>query len=91
MEGDDAFPTAPGVAPWADLGLREEVAVFESASQNARVLTEGWVAASLLCPNCGAQPITRFAANRPVADFTLRRVPLGGPSSRAGRRASARA
>ena len=43
--------------------------MFESASQNARVLTEGWVAASLFCPNCGAQPITRFAANRPVADF----------------------
>lgn len=39
------------------------------ARQNARVLTEGWVAASLFCPNCGAQPITRFAANRPVADF----------------------
>ena len=55
-------------APWAALGLREEAAVFESASQNARVLTEGWVAASLVCPNCGAQPITRFAANRPVAD-----------------------
>ena len=51
--------------------------MFASASQNARVLTEGWVAASLFCPNCGAQPITRFAANRPVADFTLRRVPRG--------------
>ena len=56
-------------APWANLGLREEAAVFESASQNARVLTEGWVAESLFCPNCGAQPISRFAANRPVADF----------------------
>ena len=43
--------------------------MFESASQNARGLTEGWVAASLFCPNCGAQPITRFAADRPVADF----------------------
>ena len=43
--------------------------MFVSASQNARVLTEGWVEASLFCPNCGAQPISRFAANRPVADF----------------------
>ena len=33
------------------------------------MLTEGWVSASLFCPNFGAQPITRFAANRPVADF----------------------
>lgn len=56
-------------APWATLGLREEAAVFESAAQNARVLREGWVAASLFCPNCGAQPISRFVANRPVADF----------------------
>ena len=56
-------------APWATLGFREEAAVFESASQNARVLTEEWVAGALFCPNCGAQPMTRFAANRPVADF----------------------
>lgn len=56
-------------APWANLGLREEAAEFTSEAQNARVMTEGWVAASLFCPNCGAQPISRFAANRPVADF----------------------
>ena len=43
--------------------------MFESASQNARVLTEGWVEHALFCPNCGAQPMARFAANRPVADF----------------------
>lgn len=55
--------------PWAHLGLREQAAVFESASQNARVLTEGWVEHALFCPNCGAQPMARFTANRPVADF----------------------
>ena len=43
--------------------------MFGSASQNARVLTEGWVEHALFCPNCGAQPMARFAANRPVADF----------------------
>ena len=37
--------------------------------QNARGLTEGCVAASPSCLNCGAQPISRFAANRPVAEF----------------------
>ena len=58
-----------GDPPWAALGLREEAAVFVGATQNARVLTEGWVAEALFCPNCGAQPISRFAANRPVADF----------------------
>ena len=56
-------------AAWATLGLRKEAAVFDSAAQKARVLTEGWVAASLFCPNCGAQPISQFAANPPVADF----------------------
>lgn len=61
MEEDDP--------PWAALGLREEAAVFVGPTQNARVLTEGWVAEALFCPNCGAQPISRFAANRPVADF----------------------
>lgn len=41
----------------------------ESAAQNARVLTEGWVEHALFCPKCGAQPMARFAANRPVAEF----------------------
>lgn len=55
--------------PWANLGFREEAAVFESPSQNARVWTEGWVEQAMFCPNCGAERVRRFAANRPVADF----------------------
>ncbi len=56
-------------APSASLGFREEAVVFESASQNARVWTEGWVEQAMFCSNCGAQPITRFTRNKPVADF----------------------
>ena len=62
MSGDDK--------PWANLGLGEaEQALFRSASQNARIWTEGWVARSLFCPNCGAATISQFPANRQVADF----------------------
>lgn len=69
--------------PWANLGFREEAAVFESASQNARVLTEGWVEAASFCPNCGAQPISRFAVNRPVA--TSSATPAARRTSRRAR------
>jgi type II restriction enzyme len=54
---------------WGALGFAEEAAVFESASQNARVLSEGWVAANLFCPNCGEARLHQFANNRPAADF----------------------
>jgi type II restriction enzyme len=55
--------------PPLNLGFEEEAAVFESASQNARVLTEHWVGAHLFCPNCGADRMDRYGNNRPVADF----------------------
>lgn len=32
----------------------------------------GWVAANGFCPNCGATPLTAFAANAPLADFHCR-------------------
>jgi len=51
------------------LGFEEAGARFESASQNARVWTEQWVAAHMFCPNCGAARIGRYPNNRPVADF----------------------
>ena len=51
------------------LGFEESATPFVNASQNARVWTEQWAHAWLFCPNCGAQPIDRFAGNRPVADF----------------------
>ncbi len=47
----------------------EEAAVFKGPTQNACVLSEGWVAANAFCPSCGAKPLTAFAANSPVADF----------------------
>lgn len=56
-------------APWSNLGFAEEAAVFKGPTQNARVLSEGWVAANAFCPSCGATPLTAFAANSPVADF----------------------
>src|SRR5687768_10048891 len=58
--------------PWTKLGFEEEQARFQSPSQNIRVWTEGWAARSLFCPNCGAERITPFPANRQVADFECR-------------------
>jgi type II restriction enzyme len=55
--------------PWSNLGFAEEAAVFKGATQNARVLSEGWIAANGFCTSCGAAPLTAFAANSPVADF----------------------
>ena len=55
--------------PWSNLGFAEQAAVFKGATQNARVLSEGWVGAKAYCPRCGAEPLTAFAANSPVADF----------------------
>jgi type II restriction enzyme len=42
---------------------------YESGSQRARVLTEAWAASQAFCPNCGAERLTKFQNNRPVADF----------------------
>lgn len=61
MHGDDdAFERA--------LGFEEAPAHFESASQKARVSTEGW-ARRVGCPNCGAATLERLPNNSPVADF----------------------
>ena len=38
---------------WGTLGFDEEAAVFKGATQNARVLSEGWIGANAFCPNCG--------------------------------------
>ena len=55
--------------PPLHLGFQEDAAVFTSPSQNARVWTEQWVDAYLFCPNCGAPKLTKYANNKPVADF----------------------
>jgi type II restriction enzyme len=52
-----------------NLGFEEAQTPFDSPSQNARVWTEQWVKTWLFCPNCGAQNLSGFEANRPVADF----------------------
>lgn len=51
------------------LGFEEQQAPYESASQNARVLTEGWMRRWAFCPACGHEEIAQFANNRPAADF----------------------
>src|SRR5688572_18102043 len=52
-----------------ELGFGEAPAGFESPSQIARVLTEGWVALRMFCPGCGADQLEKFANNREAADF----------------------
>ena len=55
--------------PSTNLVFEEAQARFESGSQNARIWTESWVARSMFCPNCGAEKISQFPANRQLADF----------------------
>ena len=55
--------------PFATLGFAEESAVFESASQNVRVLSEGWAALHLYCPNCGAAQVRQHPNNTKARDF----------------------
>lgn len=50
-------------------GFSEAAAPFVSASQSARVDTELWADANMFCPNCGCSALTRYPANKPVADF----------------------
>lgn len=54
-----------------DLHLNDtpEVLSYHSKTQRARVITEGWTAANLYCPVCGAPHLAQFEASRPVADF----------------------
>ena len=42
---------------------------YHSASQIARVVTEGWIAGNMFCPRCGENRLRHFVNNRPVADF----------------------
>lgn len=51
------------------LGFSETQRPYSSGSQNARVLTEAWVAQAMYCPNCGNPRLSQLPANRPVADF----------------------
>lgn len=62
MTEDDASWTPP-------FGFAEEQAVFKGPTQNVRALSEGWVAAHLFCPACGAERLRQLPNNSPVGDF----------------------
>ena len=52
------------------LGFEESrQAAYDSGSQKARVLTEAWASTQAFCPNCGAERLSKFQNNRPVADL----------------------
>lgn len=42
---------------------------YSSSSQIVRILTENWVKENSYCPNCGAEKISEYPNNQPVADF----------------------
>jgi type II restriction enzyme len=53
-----------------NLFLNLDLAVgYNSATQKARRITEGWVAENMFCPRCGNFRIEQFENNRPVSDF----------------------
>lgn len=51
------------------LGFEESQAAYDSGSQTARVLTEGWASNQAFCPHCGHSALERFKNNKPVADL----------------------
>jgi type II restriction enzyme len=51
------------------LGFEESQLSYVSGSQSARAWTEAWVKAWAYCPHCGAEKISQFPNNSPVADF----------------------
>lgn len=51
------------------LGLRDEAAVFQGPTQNARALSEDWIARQMFCPHCSSEHLEQFPNNKPVADF----------------------
>lgn len=67
MQGSDSEPHRP-------LGMEEAPAHFESASQKARVATEGW-AMRLGCPNCGAATLDQMPNNSRVSDLRCPNCP----------------
>lgn len=55
--------------PPLHLGFEEAPTPFEGPTQRARIWTEHWVRHRLFCPSCGAENLSQFPGNRPVADF----------------------
>jgi type II restriction enzyme len=46
----------------------ESAKAYKNTSQQARVLTEGWVLREIYCPSCG-ESVSDYDNNKPVADF----------------------
>lgn len=42
---------------------------YKNKSQKIRIMTEDWVLNNVFCPRCGAEKLSDFENNRPVADF----------------------
>ena len=65
------YPERPGLPleKSFDYSFREVRTPFVSASQSARVSSEGWVQREMYCPACGQASLDRFPNNAPVADF----------------------
>lgn len=51
------------------LGFEEAQAPYESPSQIARTLTEGWARKWLYCPSCGYDRLTALPNNTPAGDL----------------------
>ncbi len=54
---------------WCRLGFGEPSAVYTSATQQARHLTEGWMAEHGFCPACPADRLPPLPNNTRVGDF----------------------
>lgn len=60
---------AEGDHSWSPLGFAEAQAVYRGPTQNVRALSEGWAAAHLFCPACGAERLRQLPNNLPVGNF----------------------
>ena len=54
---------------WCSLGFAEPSAAYTSATQQARHLTEGWMAGHGFCPACPADRLPPLPNNTRVGDF----------------------
>ena len=61
---------------------------YNSPAQRARVITEGWAASNLFCPNCPAPELTATPGNTQAVDYRCPRCDqpfqLKGKSSTIG-------
>lgn len=63
---------------------RSLAAKYKSVSQQARVMTEAWVTANIVCPRCWGSKLAHLPQNTPLGDFG--RTPCGGQYELKGKR-----